>query len=408
MIVNQNEICFDFEEETAKNELIQELMLNPIKYREFKQNINRINNVDNEINFIKSQTYSKAINYAKDIQISKEEYESSVDQSNEIAELITEEHIIDLISHRKLLSIQKHILEIFAYLIGYEYFDWNQIREKLNLYELKTRISEIDYDKYQIRRINVLLNKICRHKEFSEIASESGMNLIYEWSKAQLKIILYLYQNGLLKKKSQFIIHNMSNNEDNACKTTTNNQISSNNDIQNKNLLKESNNKVGFVIGNEGRKNKAVPEQDLIKNTNGNTIALNRSNNDKGMLLTALPNIKDYNKVAQTKIQSIRPMKISNVHVQLNGFDFAEKYIRREEKIIEYLPLLKNRTFQQMRRYYNIQNQKKDFVGSHLNQLKPFGDQNDKQKIVNLIGLNKIELLNKLPYHKLKEIIELI
>lgn len=404
MIVNQNEISFDFEEETAKNELIQQLMLNPIKYREFKQNINRINNVDNEINFIKSQTSTKVINYAKDIQISKEEYESSVNQINEIADSITEEHIIDIMSHKKLLSTQKHILEIFAYLIGFEYFDWNMIREKLTLYELKTRIGQINYEKFQIKYINVLLSKICKHKQFSQIASESEMNLIYEWSKAQLKIILYLYQNGLLKKKSQLNNYN----EDDASNNTTNNQISSYNDTQSKKRIDLlSGNKVITLRGNKPKNNQPTQSHHLFRSTNDNMPMTNNNvstNIDKGMMLTALPNINEN----PQRIQVNKPMnKVNNVIVELNGFDYSEKFIKREEKIIEYLPLLKNRTFQQMRRYYNIQSKKgKDFERRHLKELRPFGDQDNKQKILNLIGLNKIEILNKLPYHKLKEIIE--
>ena len=47
----------------SESEFIKNLMLNPTKYREFKRNINRINNIDNEINYGKPIFYAIITKY---------------------------------------------------------------------------------------------------------------------------------------------------------------------------------------------------------------------------------------------------------------------------------------------------------------------------------------------------------
>ena len=86
MIINQYENNIQLPNDSLKNdinsnpssEFISNLMLNPIKYREFKQNINRINNIDNEINLIKTQDTFNKINFSEIIPIDYEEYKSSI------------------------------------------------------------------------------------------------------------------------------------------------------------------------------------------------------------------------------------------------------------------------------------------------------------------------------------------
>ena len=128
MIINQSENNLQFPNDdlnsqssfnsNSNSELISTLMLNPKKYREFKLNVNRVNNIDNEINLLKTQDTFKKINFSEIIQIEYNEYITSIKESKEIIDSLTENDILDIISHKKLLSFEKYILEIYFYLFN--------------------------------------------------------------------------------------------------------------------------------------------------------------------------------------------------------------------------------------------------------------------------------------------------
>ena len=145
MIINQNEKNINFPKENKTKDLKQgknsfsKLILNPKKYREYKLNINRTNNIDNEIIFLKTKDKFKKINFSKIIIIDYEEYKSSIKETKKLNDLISNEEILDIISHKKLLSFEKNLLEIYSYLLGQEFFDWKNFRENFNLYEAKKK-----------------------------------------------------------------------------------------------------------------------------------------------------------------------------------------------------------------------------------------------------------------------------
>ena len=138
MIINQNEKNINFPKENKTKDLKQgkysfsKLILNPKKYREYKLNINRTNNIDNEIIFLKTKDKFKKINFSKIIIIDYEEYKSSIKETKKLNDLISNEEILDIISHKKLLSFEKNLLEIYSYLLGQEFFDWKNFRENFN------------------------------------------------------------------------------------------------------------------------------------------------------------------------------------------------------------------------------------------------------------------------------------
>ena len=130
-----------------ENEFINNLMLNPGKYRDFKRNINRINNIDNEINYLKFLEKKDEIDFVSNIKISEEEYENALKDAEIIFENLNDEQISDLISHQKLLSNEKHLIETMNYFLGNENFDWNIFKISFSLYEAKTKMKKIDYSK---------------------------------------------------------------------------------------------------------------------------------------------------------------------------------------------------------------------------------------------------------------------
>ena len=141
-----------------ENEFINNLMLNPVKYRDFKRNINRINNIDNEINYLKSIEKGNQIDFVNNIKISEEEYINAIKDAEIIFENINEEQISDLLSHKKLLSNEKHLIETMVYFFGNDNFDWNTFKLSFSLYDAKTKMKNVDYSKLKKRKINILLS----------------------------------------------------------------------------------------------------------------------------------------------------------------------------------------------------------------------------------------------------------
>ena len=130
----------------SESEFIQNLMLNPSKYREFKRNINRINNIDNEINYLKSQEPNNKIDFVNNIRITKDEYNDALETAKKLFDNLEETQINELLSHKKLLSNEKHLVETMAYFIGVENLDWNAFKLTFNLYEAKKKMNNIPYN----------------------------------------------------------------------------------------------------------------------------------------------------------------------------------------------------------------------------------------------------------------------
>ena len=165
----------------SESEFISNLMLNPSKYREFKRNINRINNIDNEVNYLKSQEQSNKVDFVSNIKITDEEYKNSLEVSKRLFENLEETQINDLLSHKKLLSNEKHLVEAMVYFLGIENLDWNTFKLTFNLYEAKKKMSDIDYSKIKKKKINVLLGQLCRGDSIENFLAnndfeDSGLN----------------------------------------------------------------------------------------------------------------------------------------------------------------------------------------------------------------------------------------
>ena len=162
-LVNEKEDKLDklnFPNYNEVNDFINNLMLNPQKYRQFKQNINRINNIENEKNYLRSLEKKNEINFLDSIIISEEEYRNSLKDEETIFENINEDILNDLLSHKKLLSHEKYLLETMAYFLGYESFDWNMFKKILNIHTLKYKFKNVNYSQLKKRRINTLLGQL--------------------------------------------------------------------------------------------------------------------------------------------------------------------------------------------------------------------------------------------------------
>ncbi len=425
----------------SESEFINNLMLNPTKYREFKRNINRINNIDNEINYIKSQEQNNQIDFVNNIKITEEEYKTALENSKNLFDNLSDIQIADLLSHRKLLSNEKHLVQAMVYFLGIDNLDWNTFKLTFNLYEAKSKMNNIDYSKIRKKKINVLLSQLCRGDSIENFLStndfgDSGMEFVYEWVKCQMKIYFYLYQNNKIRKKTKAKIDTKTNNNFNSknnrhklnkTKETINNLFS-------KPLL-EPIKKIG-LSGNtvsDFNKKKSFSINNTVKSNNffnsklppNNTVIYSPpKQKNPSFLMTALPfstkNKKDFS-VDSYPIFNIRkrnleiakkkvfiPVEAQKVNFKLKGFNMYKDKLVREIRTAEMLPFLKNRTYHQMRDFFDITVPiNKEIEKKHRKDINVYSltGKKNEQKLMGLIARGRTEIMNYLSLFKLKQVL---
>ena len=401
----------------SESEFINNLMLNPAKYREFKRNINRINNIDNEINYLKAQEQKNQIDFINNIKITLKEYESAIEMSNNLYENLNEVQIIDLLSHKKLLSNEKHLVEAMAYFIGVENLDWNTFKLTFNLDKAKAKMKNIDYSRISKKKINTLLGQLCRADSIKNFLSEndfgdSGMEFIYEWVKCQIKIYFYLYQNKKIPKQKSH----------KKCKTT---HLSLKKDIiMNDNRLSPIiNGRSNHFYNTYNKENKQtdVKNKQASKKINigYSTSPISSKGFSKNFLMTALPfanpneseNVDNnfyYTKKNFSKKKFFSPTEVSKINIKLKGYNVHKDKIIREIRTAEMLPFLKNKTYHQLRGFFDdkmpvnkeIEKQhKKDVINYALNGKK------SEKKLMWMIANGKTKVMNYLSLYRLKQIL---
>ena len=411
----------------SESEFIQNLMLNPAKYREFKRNINRINNIDNEINFLKSQEPNNKIDFVNNIRITNDEYNDALETSKKLFDNLEETQINDLLSHKKLLSNEKHLVEAMAYFIGVENLDWNTFKLTFNLYEAKRKMNIIDYSKIRKKKINTLLTQLCRGESMESFLTnndfgDSGMEFVYEWVKSQMKIYFYLYQNKKIKPKisnNNTILSGVYSKKDTIKEKInfdTPKDFSTTQTLRFGGKTTNSFKKTSYSV-----KSGSIYKQKTPFNTTFKEKKLGVQTQNS-FLMTALPYVqkesKDitsfslYNSPKHEKINKIQnkefnPIEARKIDIRLNGYDRYKDRIYREIKTAEMLPFLKNRTYHQMRNFFDIKiplnkdierRHRKDVIAYSMNGRK------SEKKLMNLIAHGKGEIMNFLNLFKMKQI----
>ena len=415
----------------SESEFISNLMLNPSKYREFKRNINRINNIDNEINYLKSQEQSNKVDFVSNIKITYDEYKNSLEVSKKLFENLEETQINDLLSHKKLLSNEKHLVEAMVYFLGIDNLDWNTFKLTFNLYEAKKKMSRIDYSKIKKKKINVLLGQLCRGDSIENFLAnndfeDSGMEFVYEWVKCQMKIYFYLYQN---KKKSNKIRQNISNNTASSGFYSKNKLKKESINIDKTPKKKNDEFSTTQTIKFGGKtstsfKNTTYTVKSKPKSTFYSVGKEKKSDiqTQNSFLMTALPFMhRDIHNIASIPVHKIKtsekwrikpkkdflPVEARKVDMKLDGFDKYRDKIYKEIKTAEMLPFLKNRTYHQMRDFFDIKIPlNKDIEKRHRKDIIAYaltGRKNEK-KLMNIIANGNGEIMNFLTLFKMKQI----
>ena len=314
-----------------------------------------------------------------------------------------------------------------AYFIGVENLDWNTFKLTFNLYEAKRKMNNIDYSKIRKKKINTLLTQLCRGESMETFLTnkdfgDSGMEFVYEWVKCQMKIYFYLYQNKKIKSK-------VSNN---------NNFLSG--VYSHKDTIKEKINfdtpkdfsttqtlRFGGKTTNSFKKTSYSVKSGTVykQKTPFNTIYKEKKlgvQSQNSFLMTALPyvqkeskdftsfslyNLPKHEKINRIQNKEFNPIEARKIDIKLNGYDKYKDRIYREIKTAEMLPFLKNRTYHQMRDFFDIKIPlNKDIEKRHRKDINAYsmnGRKNEK-KLMNLIAQGKGEIMNFLTLFKMKQI----
>ena len=229
-----------------------------------------------------------------------------------------------------------------------------------------------------------------------------------------------------LNSNSNKITPNISEENDNIINSSKYNKNKKNENILNKNkskleimdniTFKNSTNLETIINSNNNINN------NISNNISNNSYNNNNSNNKSNILITSLPYIMNDNSKIQTNEQSTtigsyiinsnksRYLKeAKKVSFKLKGFNKEKEKLLKEIKTAEMLPLLKNKTFPQMRNYFEEripfskkveQRMKNDIDYFSLN-----GTQ-DEKKMLSLIASGKMKAFNLESLFKLKNILK--
>ena len=121
----------------------------------------------------------------------------------------------------------------------------------------------------------------------------------------------------------------------------------------------------------------------------------------------SLYNLPKHEKINRIQNKEFNPIEARKIDIKLNGYDKYKDRIYREIKTAEMLPFLKNRTYHQMRDFFDIKIPlNKDIEKRHRKDINAYsmnGRKNEK-KLMNLIAQGKGEIMNFLTLFKMKQI----
>ena len=288
-------------------------------------------------------------NFFSSFKVPKEIYENSLIEINKLILTFDSDLLLDIISIDKLINIQKVCLETFNYIIFLDKnFNWLNFKKKIkDILYLKNKMKQIDYNKININSLNFFLNRLAPMNQFPRlIPFSTGLNHILKFIKNQINVIGYLNQKkdklNNIKFKNEVIKSNITN--------SLNKIIPSETESINSNILLNKSKKI-FIKSNNITKSISSEFSLRKRKTNKNIF----QNNNK------------------TKL---------NVLTLGNYNAYADK-IKSEKKNLEKLPLINNKTFEEMRKFFGMnKTNNKKFEIKNINIIKKFQNSNKSNLLI--------------------------
>jgi hypothetical protein len=439
MFINNYETPFSFQNTDDSS------FYSDFESRFLKNERGRINNIHNEnfdLNFKENLFFEKnpKINFLINIKVTKEEFELYKKESEKITNNLNNKILLNIFSVDRLLNIQKHLMEIFNYFVFLDQnLDWNHFRNRIDIFYLKEKMLKIKFEEINIKQINFYLNRFAPLMNFPRfIPFSTGMNYLYKWVKCQINILAYMYNNKMLERKENNNNNNNNNNEDENNNNNNNNNENNNNENNNNNysnVLSKSakiknfnqmfleNNKNNNINYDNNNNKFNINNYEFSTNNNNNinnNITSDYNNISNNILITNLSyskNLKNkenketnfnYSNNNNNNNNYSKPI-IKNTILKLNGYNAIAEKIYKEKKVLEYLPLINNRTFQQMRKFYNLIDRKNDYKIYNLHREQILNNSlsglKNKNRAIKLISNNKISLISELPEQKFNDLL---
>lgn len=373
--------------------------IHSLPYINKSKNYHSKNNLFNEI----ASLSNKKINENKKrhdfigIIITEEEYIQTKSEILSIIDSFSETDLLNVLSIKQFNSNFKFIFESFLFLLNFPFFDWNSFKNSINIYSLKHKMGNFNFSLIDSMKINLFLNKLyikndnleeffnvnLIDKPFKEsylIENTNDNNdkdiiksiyKVYMFIKFGFKEYMYWYQNKTKK------IIDKNNKEDND------------KDKDNKTNIKLLHNY------NHDKTNNIKANSELlitnVHNTNNiENYILNKSylscKSDSVMVNDGSINVKTSNKLKNS-------LQIKDKVLDLKDINMKEKITKNKEKSLLKIPLIENKTFPQLRRYYE-----KIFKGNILEKsvIKGLNDASiqfpqSKEKFFQIIESGKIK-----------------
>ncbi len=424
MYINNYETPFPFQ---STNDSSSYLDFENQYLKKERARINNIHNENFELSFKENLFIEKnpQINFLINIKVTNDEYELYKKESEKIANNLNNNILLNICSVDRLLNIQKHLMELFNYIVFLDQnLDWNHFRNRIDIFYLKEKMLNIKYDEINIKQINFYLNRFAPMMNFPRfIPYSTGMNNIYKWVKCQINILSYMYNNKILEKKdnnkdNNDNVNNVDNNNDNINNEKLNKSMAIKNSFNEMYLENDKNYNYNSVDNTNFNNNQSTINNNVTSDYNN----LNNMISNNHILITNLSYKNDKknkkNKNKQTNFNYLYDIKnnnnneskpiIKNTILKLNGYNAIADKFYKEQKVLEHLPLINHRTFQQMRKYYNLINKKNDYKIYNMHRQQILNNSltglKNKNKAISLISNNKISLVSELPEEKFNDL----
>ena len=424
MYINNYETPFPFQ---STNDSSSYLDFENQYLKKERARINNIHNENFELSFKENLFIEKnpQINFLINIKVTNDEYELYKKESEKIANNLNNNILLNICSVDRLLNIQKHLMELFNYIVFLDQnLDWNHFRNRIDIFYLKEKMLNIKYDEINIKQINFYLNRFAPMMNFPRfIPYSTGMNNIYKWVKCQINILSYMYNNKILEKKdnnkdNNDNVNNVDNNNDNINNEKLNKSMAIKNSFNEMYLENDKNYNYNSVDNTNFNNNQSTINNNVTSDYNN----LNNMISNNHILITNLSYKNDKknkkNKNNQTNFNYLYDIKnnnnneskpiIKNTILKLNGYNAIADKFYKEQKVLEHLPLINHRTFQQMRKYYNLINKKNDYKIYNMHRQQILNNSltglKNKNKAISLISNNKISLVSELPEEKFNDL----
>ena len=418
----------------------------------------------NSINYEKSQILIKntinslinpTIDFFSAISVTKAEFEQTQLEAQQLTNDFTLSTFIDIITLPKLILIHKHMMELFNYLTSLnQTFEWNLFKKIVDPMLLKQKMYKIDYTKLSRKQFNFYLNRLSNNSfDFPKFMPYSlGLNHLYKWVLCQVKLYTY-YLNEVKILKNEFIknsrvisiekeevenkfenkvkklgiinFNNVFNNNNNGSLSLNNSDVSTTRNYisicKSIDVSSTTNHNSNVNMNNCNVTNNDMVIHPIKKKYDFN---INRQQDDNAVvtddiMLTKVPGqsssvvVKESNNVNGSNSSSnngnIRKQVLKESSLMLNGINVMEDKKKREMFVMKSIPLIKHKTFEQMRKYYKIRSGNDSKIESkHHEDVKQCNikEMKDKRKFISMIANNRMELLESMPEETFLELLE--